>query len=358
MLQFINKIINRLRLFLVKLFESITLRLLVTFTRNQAHIIRRSIVEQKGIKYLDGKTKKIIKQYARQRFGSASYWPWLALYTEIRGEFIEGWIPADYFRFKLLPKINPRPSVYLNAQKTYDYRLFGDFAVKPLLLFINGLFYNMDLELVEKDIVYTFLSEYDDEIVIKEEGGWGGEQVRVINSSDFNVSELNKWKNYVIQPFVRQYKVLNDLYPHSVNTFRVNTFIRKNGCIDVMSVWLRFGGNGRRVDNLTSGGGYLYFHLNGKPEKMSYNIFTGIEEGDRHKETGYIFSDIEIPMFNKLLDACITAHKKYTYVRYIGWDVCIDSSGKPKLLEWNSNNPLFTHPDAKFGPLWYEDEEV
>jgi len=343
---------------LVKLFEAITTGLLITFTRNQAHILRRRIVKEKGIKFLDRKTKKTIKQYARQRFGKASYWPWLALYTEIRGEFIKGWIPADYYRFKLLPKINPRPYIYLDAQKTFDYRLFGDFAVKPLLLFINGLFYNPDLELIERNLVNTFISGHGDEIVIKEEGGWGGEQVRVIDSSGFDVSELDKSKNYVIQPYVKQYKILNDLYPHSVNTLRVNTFIRKSGAIDVMAVWLRFGGDGRRVDNLTSGGGYLFFHLNGKPERMSYDIYTGIEKGDRHKDTGYLFSDIKIPMFNKVLDACKNAHKKYTYVRLIGWDVCIDSSGEPKLLEWNSNNPVFSLTDAKFGPFWYKDEEV
>jgi hypothetical protein len=355
---YFNKIINRIRMALAKIFEAIIRRLMISYTRNQAHILRRTIYKKRGIRFLDRKTKKTIKQYARQRFGKASYWPYLALYTEIRGKFIKGWIPADYYRFTLLPKINPVPSVHFDALKTFDYRLFGDFAVKPLLLFINGFFYNSDLELVEQELVDTFMSEYGDEIVIKEEGGWGGEQVRVIDSSRFKVSELNKLKNYVIQPYVRQYKVLNDLYPHSVNTLRVNTFIRKNGCIEVMSVWLRFGGDGRRVDNLTSGGGYLYFHQNGIPESISYDLYTGIEKGDRHQDTGYIFSDIKIPMFKKVLDACKNAHKKYTYVRLIAWDVCIDSSGEPKLLEWNSKNPEFPYPEAKFGPFWYEDEEI
>ncbi len=354
----INKILFHFRMMLNRLFETIKMGLILSYVRNQAHIQRRDAVREKGIKALDRKTKRTIKKYARQRFGKASYWPYLALYTEIRGQFIKGWIPADYYRFKLLPKINPKPSVYMDALKTFDYRLFGDFAVKPLLLYINGLFYNTEMEVVEKNSIETMMAEYDNEIVIKEEGGWGGEQVSVIHSNDFDETRFDKRKNFVIQPYVRQYKVLNDLYPHSVNTLRVNTFIRKNGSIDTLSVWLRFGGDGRRVDNITSGGSYLYFDLNGKSEKVSYDMSTGSEQGDRHKDTGYIFSDIKIPMFNKVLDACKDAHKKYPYVRLIAWDVAVDSSGEPKLLEWNANNPEFVYTDAKFGPHWYEDEEI
>jgi len=345
-------------MFLDHLFDEIKRRLLVSYTRNQAHILRKRIVKEKGSRVLNKKIKRTIKEYARQRFGKASYWPYLALYTEIRGKYVNGWIPADYFRFSLLPKINPKPPVYLDHQKTFDYRLFGDFAVKPLFLFINGLFYNTDLELVMKDDINNFMSEYGDEIVIKEEGGWGGEQVRVIDSSAFSVEELDRKKNCVIQPYVKQYKVLNDLYPHSVNTLRVNTFIRMNGNIQVMSVWLRFGGDGRRVDNMTVGGGYVYFSLDGEPEKLSYDLYTGIEKGDRHKETGYLFSELKLPMFKKVLDACKNAHKKYPYIRLIAWDVGIDSNGEPKLLEWNANNPEFPYPEAKFGPLWFEDEEI
>jgi hypothetical protein len=355
---YFNKILIHFRRLLDRFFEDIKRRLLIAYIRNQAHILRKRIVKEKGSRIFNKKIKRTIKKYARQRFGRSSYWPYLALYTEIRGEYIDGWIPADYFRFKLLPKINPKPPVYLDHQKTFDYRLFGDFAVKPLLSYINGLFYTPELELVSKKEVDAFMSGYGDEIVIKEEGGWGGEQVRVIYSSEFRTEELNRKKNYVIQPYVKQYKVLSDLYPHSVNTLRVNTFIRKTGVIQVMSVWLRFGGDGRRVDNLTSGGGYLYFSLKGEPEKLSYDLYTGIEKGDRHKETGYIFSEIKLPMFNKVLDACKDAHKKYPYVRLIAWDVSIDSNGEPKLLEWNANNPEFPYPEAKFGPLWYEDEEI
>jgi hypothetical protein len=354
---YLGKSIVRIRMILEKLFDVILLKMLLAFIRNDAHRVRKEVVKKKGREIVNRQVKKSIKEYARQRFGKAVYWPYLALYTEIRGEFIKGWLPYDYYRFILLPKMNPKPALYLCDQKTYDYRLFGDFAVKPIFLFISGIFYNTDLEVVTKSQVIHFLSDYDNIIVIKEEGGWGGEQVRIIHSSGFIPEELKGGKNYVIQPYVKQYKVLDDLYPDSVNTFRVNTFIKKDGSVVVKYVWLRFGSGGKKVDNLTSGGNYLYFDLNGKPENLIYDWVLGVEVGDRHKNTGYLFSDIKIPMFQEILEKCRDAHKKYPYVRLIAWDVCINSAGEPKLIEWNTNNPDFFSQEAKFGPFWTEDDE-
>jgi hypothetical protein len=334
------------------------MKLLLTLLRNDAHRLRTEIVKKKGRKIVTRQVKRSIKEYARRRFGKAAYWPYLALYTEIRGEFIKGWLPYDYYRFVLLPKINPEPALFLGKQKTYDYRLFGDFALKPIFLFMSGIFFNTDLEVVSKSQVKNFLSNYDNTIVIKEDGGWGGEQVRIIHSSGFIPEELKEGKNYVIQPYVKQYKVLNDLYPESVNTFRVNTFIKKDGSIIVKYVWLRFGTGGKKVDNLTSGGNYLFFDLTGKPENSTYDWVLGVETGDRHKNTGYLFSDIKIPMFQEILEKCKNAHKKYPYVRLIAWDVCIDSSGEPKLIEWNTDNPDFYAQEARFGPFWTEDDEI
>lgn len=115
--------------------------------------------------------------------------------------------------------------------------------------------------------------------------------------------------------------MLNDLYPQSVNTFRVNTFINKEGKIVVKYVWLRFGSDGKNTDNITTGGNYLYFDLNGNPEKMIYDNL-GFPIGDRHKNIGFLFSDVKIPMFGKMLEKCINAYKKFLYTRLIAWDVC------------------------------------
>ena len=146
------------------------------------------------------------------------------------------------------------------------------------------------------------------------------------------------------------------MYPDSVNTLRVTTFIKNDGSVVVKFVALRFGVDGSKVDNLSSGGQFIYFDADGKPSNRAYDDL-GIEIGDRHKNSGYLFSDLKIPMFQEVLEACIRAHRKYPYDRLVGWDVCINETGKPILLEWNTN-PGFRIFECVFGPFFPDDDII
>jgi len=340
----------------LKLVEGIVLKLKMYNTRTNAHRARKEFVEHSGKSVLSGKIKRSIKKYARKRFGSAAYWPFLALYTEVRGEFIEGWIPFDYFLHVLEPKLNPPVYRELGNQKTFDYRRFGDFAIKPLFLSISGLYYTSELEIVEEGRLEEFLLEYDDHVVVKQAFGGGGKQVRFLQSSEFKPEMLEPGENYVIQPRIKQYKTLNDLYPDSVNTFRVTTFLKKDGTVSIVYVILRFGVDGSKVDNLSSGGQCIEIDPEGRPAKMSYDDY-GNPGGEVHKNTGYRFADLEIPMFPEIIQKCKSAHLYYPFVRLIGWDVCIDESGVPRLIEWNTDRPTFDMEDALFGPFFPDDKE-
>jgi len=315
------------------------------------------VVKANGRKVMNRQILKAMKSYCKKRFGSRRYWPWLAYYTEIRGEYIEGWIPQDYFRFTFVPRLNPKPASYMDF-KTFDYQLFGDFAVRPLYLYISGIYYDPELKHISPDQVISHLSEYEDDIVIKEESSWGGLQVRVLHASTFTPELLQQGSNYVIQPYVKQHAIISELYPDSVNTLRVNTFLKKDGSVTVKSVWLRFGADGSKVDNITTGGNFLYIHLDGSPEKVIYEPDLGYILTDRHKNTGYLFSELKIPMFQEVLENCKTAHLKFPYVRLIAWDACIDHTGEPKLIEWNLGNPDYYLVEAKWGPYFIDDSEI
>jgi len=341
----------------LKLIDNIVLRLSYLHSRSEARKYRREFLKRNGEKpVLTRQIKKDIKAYCKERFGSAAFWSHLAYLTEINGEFVRGWIPEDYFRYVLEPKLNPTSYVNLGDMRSIDHRRFGDFAIRPLFLRIMNNFYNADFEVVEPDQLRKSLEDYNDTIVVKQEFGWGGKEVRVIHSKKFAPEQLRRGTNYIIQPFIKQHKVLNELYPHSVNTFRVVTFQKKNGSIKVLFTMLRFGVDGIKVDNLTSGGQCIYIDPSGKVAKYGYDYY-GVSTGEQHKNTGYRFADLEIPHFHKIGDACIRAHQKYPYLRFIGWDVCLHESGEPKLIEWNTDGPSLTWEDALFGPFFPDDSE-
>ena len=342
---------------LTKSVERFILRFTMAYSRLDAHRDRKRFVQNSGKSVLNRQVRKSIKKYARQRFGSAAYWPFLALYTEVRGEFIEGWIPFDYFLYILEPKLNPPVYRELGNQKSFDYRRFGDFAIKPLLFSISGLFYNSDFELMEEEKRKELLMAHNNNIVVKQEFGGGGKQVQFMHSSEFKPELLERGKNYVIQPHIKQYKMLHELYPDSVNTFRVTTFLKKDASVDIVYVILRFGVDGSKVDNLASGGQCIEIDINGKPAKTAYDDY-GVEGGEQHKNTGYRFTDLKFPMFQEIIALCKTAHQRYPFIRLIGWDVCVDETGKPRLIEWNTDRPTFDMEDALYGPFFPDDAEL
>jgi hypothetical protein len=220
------------------------------------------------------------------------------------------------------------------------------------------MYYDADLNFVAQDQVLSFFSGYDGEIVIKEDTSWGGLQVRFLHASEYTPDSVKKGVNCVIQPCIEQHENLSKVYPDSVNSIRVNTFLKKDGTVEVKCIWLRFGADGGRVDNVTSGGMYLYIHLDGRPEAFVYDTETCQPVTDRHKNTGFVFSEIEIPKFDEVLNACKMAHVKFPYVRLIAWDVSVDSTGTPRLLEWNLENPDFSSAAPLWGPFWPDDKDI
>lgn len=346
-----NRINGRLKLILWSLVMKADKALVYNYSRNEAHIARKKVILQKGYKTVNRQLKRNLKRYSKDNFGSTSFWPYLALFTEIRGEFVNGWVPEDFYWQNLLPEWNPFPYNMICNFKGFDHRMFEGFALTPLFIVIRGNFYNSDYQMIPADQVSAFFREYDHRVVIKEEFGKGGKEVRVFESSEFGSIQIINSKNYVIQPYIEQYQILNDLYPESVNTFRVNTFIEKDGSISVRLVFLRFGSNGSKVDNLASGGRFIIFDNNGNPAKSACNKL-GIDIGERHENTGYLFSELRFPMFGEMLEKCKMAHGKFPYVRIIGWDVCITKAGVPVLLEWNAGRPHIDILEGKFGPVF------
>jgi hypothetical protein len=330
-------------------------RISMVRSRSIAHKKRKVWIKSTGKSVLNRQIKKRIKQYAQKRFGSTAYWPYLALNTEIRGEFKEGWIPDDYYRYVMEPKINPPAYSSVSEQKTFDYQFWGDFAVRPLFLCISGRYYDADLKVLDPAVLKKNLSEYNDILVIKEEFTMGGKNVQVIHSSEFTLEKLLKGRSYVIQPYIKQHKIINDVYPGSVNTIRVITFIDGKGIVGVKYTILRFGIDGSRVDNLSSGGQFLYIDESGKPSEFAYNT-DGYNSGRKHKNTGYVFADLRIPVLDEIKRKCIEAHKKYPYVRLVGWDISYTESGELKLIEWNALRPGIEPIDTIFGPFWKDEE--
>ncbi|SMO41467.1 sugar-transfer associated ATP-grasp domain-containing protein [Fodinibius sediminis] len=321
------------------------------FYRKQAHRLIKQLVNRRGYKIVDKKKMRMLKSYAKKTFGSSSFWPWLSLYTEIRGEFKTGWIPNDYFLACLSRQYNPE-SIRISAYKTFDHKVFPNFAPDPLLLKIGKNIYDSDRRPIAINKAENILADYNDEVVLKEDEGFGGHGVKFIESGKLDLDTYSHISSYIIQPVIQQHEDLGLLNDKTVNTVRVLTYLNDEGEIDIKYAYLRFGIGESRVDNASSGGGFCFVKSNGHLAEGAYNRF-GIKIGERHPDSGITFKSIAIPSYEKVLDQCIKSHKIFPYLRFIGWDVTVNKLGDPVLLEWNSA-PLIWLPEALNGPFFEE----
>lgn len=339
----------KIRKLVKHLTSSLDNKMVHRISRDEAHRTREMIVNAKKQSIMNSDLKKKIQEYSRDRFGKPSYWPWLALYSEIRGEFKEGWIPCDYFRFSVLPQWNPHTS--FSSLKTMDYRLFNDFSVRPVATIINSVIYGPDQNVMDIGKLDEYFDNEDQELIIKQDGGKGGNKIQFVKKGELRNQHLNFLENAVVQPVLKQHESLNRIYSRSVNTVRVATYLKKDGKAVRKFNILRVGANGSRVDNTTSGGLFMLLDIEGNIISEAYDHFC-IPAASVHPDSGVAFKSVKIPGVREASEACCRAHEKFPYARFVAWDVCITENGTPALLEWNTKNPSMWFEEAVLGPFW------
>jgi hypothetical protein len=73
---------------------------------------------------------------------------------------------------------------------------------------------------------------------------------------------------------------------------------------------------------------------------------------DAHPDTGVRFAGQVIPCFGDALQLCQALHRSCPHLLCVGWDLCIDASGRPRLLEWNARYNGIKFPEATTGPCF------
>ena len=142
-------------------------------------------------------------------------------------------------------------------------------------------------------------------------------------------------KSLMVQPKLLQHPEMNRIYGNSINTIRIVTILH-NEEPKVVGMFLRLGGHGSIVDNMSAGG--LGVGINEDGTLMKYGFLHNKygTKTDRHPDTGVVFSTFKIPFFEESIELVKNAQKKFHLIPAIGWDVCVTPDG-PILVEGNDN---------------------
>jgi len=151
-------------------------------------------------------------------------------------------------------------------------------------------------------------------------------------------SEVIK-SGFLFQETVIQHDALSKLNPFSLNTIRFDTFIDKEGKVDIMSGYIRMSINRKHVDNISSGGCQVGIDMStGRLKKEGYSTLSyyGVKVLRSHPITETVFENFEIPYFGRAKSLVLQAACLVPGLRIVGWDVAIGESG-PILIEGNSD---------------------
>ena len=117
----------------------------------------------------------------------------------------------------------------------------------------------------------------------------------------------------------------------------------------VLSSVVRMGIHGKRVDNFTNGGIGSGIKPNGQLKNVAYDYQAN--RYDKHP-SGTIFESVTIPNFSECIDlVSYLAKRILTMSKLISWNLAIDESGNPSLIEMNFPGGLDIHQLCN-GPIY------
>lgn len=213
------------------------------------------------------------------------------------------------------------------AYKFEDKALFNKLFNK----YLNRKWIYLEDKNTSIDDFYKYLKGKK-EIIVKPLSLSCGKGVEKIKLTNKNIDKLYKHlletKQTLVEDVAKQNKVINDIYPYSINTIRVVTLNKH-----VVSCLLRIGNNGNVVDNFNHDGlvttididtGIINYPAISKDGKVYYE----------HPMTNKKIVGLKIPMWDSVKKLCIKACDVVPEIGYVGWDVCLGEE-KPFLIEGN-----------------------
>lgn len=141
-------------------------------------------------------------------------------------------------------------------------------------------------------------------------------------------------KNFTIQERLVCHESIRKIYDGSVNTFRIMTYRWKNQII-VAPIIMRIGRGGSYLDNAHAGGMFIALSDDGTLHKTAFTEFK--EEFVEHPDSKLEFEGYRIPLLPNVVDAVKRMHYSLPAIGVINWDMTLDESGQPVLIEANVN---------------------
>lgn len=267
----------------------------------------------------------------------------------------------NFLSFKEIKKLWDSEQLHTSKTiRTLENKVeFNNFCVKnniptPYLLMYNDKksFFvdNNDIKIITKDDFIELLKKVitkneENNIFMKPMDGIQGKGCYRININDLDNKEKTEElfknilsSNYIVQDTIKQHPAIDRINPYSINTIRVDTFIKQDGTVEILSALMRFGRKGSVVDNASSSGGFFIPLDLKKQELQGFGrqfLNMGSKRIYKHPDTKIELAGYKIPYIEEVKQLV-----KQTALllgdRLTGWDIALTPDG-PIVIEGNHN---------------------
>lgn len=181
-----------------------------------------------------------------------------------------------------------------------------------------------------------------DRVITKNPGGVGGNGITMRDTAAISDvaalrEELLSSGQTLIEEVLVQHPEMARLYPGSVNSLRMVTYLDPYGVVHVLAGVLKIG-NGGVIDNFSNGGMYTMLDESGRALHAASD-----EEGhpfEVHPITGVTITGYQVPLYDEILTLVDRLARRVPALPYIGWDIAITPE-RPVVIEGNHNTGVF-----------------
>lgn len=312
-----------------------------------ADCVRQSIERHKGP--LHDSIGRACEEYAVEVLGGLHHAPWLKVYAAVAGAFKEGWIPDNYYVRIVLPRLK---GDYGNASELRPLAslLFEPHEMPETVCQANGILFDHARRIVSPDRLCQKLGNDSQSIVFKPDFSRQGTGVVVLSGGAMDEAAVRRLGNGVFQTYVQQHESLSRFAAGSVATLRFTTVVGQTGTVWLRSCYLRLG-----IDQDTHVRSQTAVRV---PIDTNDGSFSAIGftadwlETDRHPTSGIAFAGNVIPGYEACVALVLSLQQRVPFVPCVGWDVTVDSTGTPRLLEWNGAHNDIKFSEATQGPCF------
>ena len=293
-------------------------------------------------------------EYAQEVLGSRKYAPWLYVYTAVSGGFKEGWIPDNYYGL-VVSATKSDGAAKIVRLKSFTNRILDTEALPDVAYTIDGIYYSRDFRPLREDELIGLLFDGSDRTFFKADDSCQGRSIWILTREDFMRAPRQPpldapLPDGVFQAPIRQHPFFDVLSPNSVATLRVTTVRELDGNISLRAAYLRLG---RSADSIVRSASHVRVALDRETGVFSDIAFLPDWRTTRmHPDTGETFAGRSVPHFDEAIALAKSLHASCPHMLCIGWDLCIDDHGQPKLMEWNARHNDIKFSEATTGPCF------